>query len=478
MSYKIKEMAEKRAELVTQMKEIQGKAADEKRPMDPDESKKFDDLDAEVIKLEKMIEEAKRVKTREGLEILDPAERKEREKLEKSLQRQNEDEPYVPLDRAISNWMRYPCSGDQRPSSEELEAGRDAYGFDPYRKEITISFRPMDDCERPRTVQEAVKRHREVRSEIRRSVTDGNGRAVMGLRDRTQQRAQGTTVGTEGGFTVADEFSSAIDVALLQFGGMRQVATVMRTDTGADFHHPTVNDTTNTGEWVGENPASAVTKQDAVFNELVLKAHNSSSKEILVSLELLQDTMINLLALLGRLLGERLGRLHNTGFTVGDAAAKPMGIVPAATSSAVTTASNTVYTFEELLDLKHTVDPAYRGVGAGFMGNDTTLSIMKKIQDDQSRPIWMPNLIDGEPDRFDGSPFTVNQDVASGASAKALLYGQFTKYMIREVSQLTLLRLDELYAEKHQAAFLAFMRVDGNLLDAGTNPVKFLTNAA
>jgi len=37
-------------------------------------------------------------------------------------------------------------------------------------------------------------------------------------------------------------------------------------------------------------------------------------------------------------------------------------------------------------------------------------------------------------------------------------------------------RLDEIHALNHQVTFLAYMRSDGVLLDAGTNPVKYATN--
>ena len=58
-----------------------------------------------------------------------------------------------------------------------------------------------------------------------------------------------------------------------------------------------------------------------------------------------------------------------------------------------------------------------------------------------------------------------------------MIYGDLTKYIIREVRGITLMRLDERCAELHQVAFLAFARYDGDLLDAGTNPVKYLTLA-
>jgi len=42
----------------------------------------------------------------------------------------------------------------------------------------------------------------------------------------------------------------------------------------------------------------------------------------------------------------------------------------------------------------------------------------------------------------------------------------------------TLMRLTERYAEYGQVGFITFMRVDGNLLDAGSNPVKYYANSA
>jgi HK97 family phage major capsid protein len=61
---------------------------------------------------------------------------------------------------------------------------------------------------------------------------------------------------------------------------------------------------------------------------------------------------------------------------------------------------------------------------------------------------------------------------AATTGTKAILFGALQKYLIRDVLSVTLLRLDERYADFHQVAFLAFARADGDLLNAGTNPVK------
>lgn len=281
-----------------------------------------------------------------------------------------------------------------------------------------------------------------------------------------------------GHYTVPDEMLRPLEVALLQFGGMRQVASVIRTSTGAELAFPTHNDTSNTGALLGEGLEH--TELDVEFSNLVLNAFKYTSRRVPVSVEFLQDNAINFAGRIGSILGERIGRITNTHFTTGDGSSKPRGIMTAATSSGITTAAATTITYDNIIDLKHSVDPAYRD-GARFMFNDTTLKILKKIKvpaysgDTSGMPLWRAGLAASEPDTIDGDPYTINQQVASGTSSRAIAYGLLSKYQIRDVRDITLVRLDERYAELGVVAFLAFSRHDGDLLDAGTHPVKYLT---
>lgn len=282
-----------------------------------------------------------------------------------------------------------------------------------------------------------------------------------------------------GHYTVPEEMMRPLEVALLQFGGMRQVATVIRTATGAELPNPTLNDTSNTGALLGEGLEH--TELDVTFNQLVLNAYKYTSRRVPVSVEYLQDNAINFVSRIGAILGERIGRITNQHFTRGTGSAQPNGIVTAATSSGITTGGATTITHDNLIDLKHSVDPAYRAQGARFMFNDTTLKLLKKIKipqfsgDTAGMPLWRAGMAAGEPDTIDGDPYTINQQVEDGTGKKAILYGLLSKYLIRDVRDVTLVRLDERYAELGVVAFLAFSRHDGDLLDAGTNPVKYLT---
>jgi HK97 family phage major capsid protein len=74
----------------------------------------------------------------------------------------------------------------------------------------------------------------------------------------------------------------------------------------------------------------------------------------------------------------------------------------------------------------------------------------------------------------------MNPHMASSlaASADVLLFGNLTKYIIRDTGKIRVRKLIERFAEFDQSGFIAFMSTDGGLQDAGTHPVKKLQMAA
>jgi HK97 family phage major capsid protein len=300
-----------------------------------------------------------------------------------------------------------------------------------------------------------------------------------------EARAQTITT-TGGGYTIPDEMMRSLETALLWFGGMRQASTIIRTESGADLPIPTANDTAQTGAILDIN--TQVSNQDVTFGQLVLKAFKYSSKQVLVPVELMQDSAVNLPQMLGQMLGERIGRIQNTHFTTGAGTTLPFGIVVQATSGLAPTGSVAAgFTYANIVDMEHSVDIAYRRQGAGWMMNDAVVARFKKLVDSTGRPIWQPYFesgmnsqvgggMAGAPGTLLGYPVVVNNDMTTATTngSKAVLFGALQKYIIRDVVNVTLLRLDERYADYHQVAFLAFARSDGNLLDAGTHPVKYM----
>jgi len=291
------------------------------------------------------------------------------------------------------------------------------------------------------------------------------------------QAAQSVGTTTAGGFLVPQSFSDRLEIALKFYSGMMQNAEVIHTDSGADIPWPTVNDTTQVGALLTEN--STIGAQDITFASVTLKAFMYTSKLIAVSLQLMQDSFLNVDNLVADLAGQRLGRVWNTDFTVGAGTTLPKGIVTAAASGKVgTTGQTTSVIYDDLIDLIHSIDPAYRQ-GAKWMANDSSIKVVRKLKDSQNRPLWEPSVQAGQPDLLLGYPMVTNNDVsAMAANAKSIIFGALNKYKVRRVRGVTMMRLAERYADNLQVGFFAFARVDGNLIDAGTNPVKYYQNSA
>lgn len=291
-----------------------------------------------------------------------------------------------------------------------------------------------------------------------------------------------TTTGSEGGFTVQTDVARNVAEALKAFGGMRRVAEVIQTSRGNDMQFPTSDGTSETGELIGQN--TTATAQDPTFGSVTLAVYKYSSKTVAAPLELLQDSEVDMEAFIRNRLAQRIGRITNQHFTTGTGTGQPRGVVTAASLGKTgQTGQTTTVIFDDLVDLVHSVDPAYRESGrCVFMMNDATLKVIRKLKDSQGRPIFLPGwdgLAGPMPDTLLGYPVQINQDVAvMAANAKSILFGDFSYYKIRDVMELTLFRFDDsAYIKLGQIGFLAWMRSGGNFVDVG-GAVKYYQNSA
>jgi HK97 family phage major capsid protein len=298
----------------------------------------------------------------------------------------------------------------------------------------------------------------------------------------TIRNTMSTTTGSQGGFTVDTEVARTVVNALKEFGGMRQVSTVISTSGFGLLSYPTSNGTSEVGAIVAQN--AEVARANPTFGTVGIPAYKYSSNDVAVPIELLQDSGIDIEAFVNARLVERLGRITNQHFTTGTGTDEPNGIVTGATiglTAANSTSQVTAITYDSLVALQHSVDRAYRQ-SAGWMFNDNTLMRLRQMKDGSGRPIFVPGYETGNPagapDRLLGDPITVNQDMANmAANARSILYGDFTGYVIRDVMAVEMYRFtDSAFARFGQVGFLALMRTGGNLVDA--SKVRVFVNAA
>ena len=291
-----------------------------------------------------------------------------------------------------------------------------------------------------------------------------------------EARAQSVGTDSAGGYTSPEGFVNELEKSLLAFGGPRRVARILRTASGNDMPWASVNDTGNTGRLLAEN--AAITETAVTFGSVTLAAYKYSSDSVLVSAELMADSAFNLASEVGSMLGERLGRITAQHFTTGTGSSQPQGISVGA-SAGVTAAGAAAITADELIELYHSVDPAYRNDPSfGWMMHDDIILYIRKLKDANDQYLWQPGLQDSEPDRLLGKPVVVNNDMPALATGNVtVLVGAMSKYVVRDAGSVRMFRLEERYRDNDQTGFVAFSRHDGRVIDAGTGPIKKLTQA-
>jgi len=292
-----------------------------------------------------------------------------------------------------------------------------------------------------------------------------------------------TTTGSEGGYTVPVEIAATLIEAIKEYGSMRREASQQTTTGGNDMSFPTTDGTSEVGEWVAQNASAAAA--DVTFGTRAVNVFKAGSKVIAVPIELLQDSVIDIQALIFKRMAQRIGRLANTGYTTGTGTAQPNGLVTAASVGKVGATGQTLtIIYDDLVDLVDSMDVAYLENGAKpkFMFSQTLRKVIRKIKDTSGRPIWTPSydmgIAGGMADQLLGYDVSINNDFAvPAANAKSLAFGDISKYLIRDAMDVSLFRFDDsAYLSKGQIGFLAWARTGGNLLDL--NAVKLYQHSA
>lgn len=280
-------------------------------------------------------------------------------------------------------------------------------------------------------------------------------------------RAQGSATGSAGGYLIPTEMLNKMTETLKAFGGLLGVANVVPTATGNPLQWPTNDDTGNVGAIITEN--TQITEDDTAFGQKELGAYIYTSKLVRVPWSLLQDQVFNLEGFLGRKLGERIGRALAPHLATGTGTSQPEGLFVGASASGVTTAGATAIVVDELIDLEHSVDPAYRNSGGcRFVFNDATLKYVRKLKDSDGNYLWQPSVREGVPSTILGRPYTVDQGVDDIAAGKeAVGFGDVGyAFTVRQVAGGSLVVMRERYADYLQNGYFGFQRFDSIVEDS------------
>ena len=420
--HKITALLEQRANLHSEMKALLDGADAEKRALSAEETAKFDALSADIDGLDQQRKRLEDMDKREA----DLIEVQERAKID-----------IIPKDQARS--------GGQ-PDKFEAEIRSFLAGE---KRSMTIA------------PDERIGSYAQIRA------------LAAQQRDLTKSPA------TAGGHTVGTGFYAQLVDHLIEVSGVMQAGpTVLMTDRGDNLPIPRTTAHSSATSEIAE--ASAINESDPAFNQLVLSAYKYGVI-VQVSYELMEDTYVDLLGYLAMQAGRAVGNAFGTRLVTGTGASQPQGIATAATVGVTGGAGVTgAFTADNLIDLFFSVIAPYRSSpSCGWLMRDATLGAVRKLKDTTNQYLWQPSLQVGAPDTLLGKPvFTDPAVAATGLSARSVLFGDMSRYFVRQVKDIRFERSDEFAFNADLTTFRCVLRGDGGLADT-TGAVKcFVGNAA
>jgi HK97 family phage major capsid protein len=292
-----------------------------------------------------------------------------------------------------------------------------------------------------------------------------------------ERRSLALAPASAGGYAVPEEFGPTIERALVRFSPVREVATVVTTEGGGPMPWPTSND--GQAEAIITTENTSLSTLDVNIGSIVFGSFKFNSKQIIVPVELLEDAAPAFSPWLAKTLAERIALGQNRYFTIGTGAGQPTGAVTAATLGA-TAASATAITVDDLISLIWSVDPVYRlsENRPALMMHDSIFQTLVKAKDTVGNYLRKGGPDVGNAWQFLGFPLLNNLHMTNviASGNRTVLFGAWSKYVIRDVREIRFRHLVERYGDTDQDGFVAIMRSDGNLLDAGTHPIKYLVH--
>ena len=270
----------------------------------------------------------------------------------------------------------------------------------------------------------------------------------------------------QGKYAVPEELRKGIVDYMQKTANVLNWVNSFTTSGGDLINVNTTNDLANNAAWSVQG--TQLSSEDLVLGNVTLSAYTAKNM-ITTSIEMLQDSGYDFAGEITRLMGLRFGRTLEEAFTVGDGSGKPTGFMTGI-SAGQTAASAAAITRDEIVDLIHSIDPAYRNSDKFALAmHDSTLAYIRKLAFGSSddRPLYQGgDARTGAPTMIEGVPVIIDNSIAElGTGNDVIACGDFSRYYARQVGGFQMRRLDERFADSLLVGFLAYGRWDGKIVD-------------
>ena len=264
------------------------------------------------------------------------------------------------------------------------------------------------------------------------------------------------------GFFVPEQFiNQTIHDPGVPGSQLRPLCNVIRVSS-KDGYVPTMGSAT----WAAIAEEAAYSDQTPTVGQVAFSLEKSGGL-IKVTRELLEDSAVNLPALLTQVFQETAGRFEDVGIISGNNTTQYAGIMSTASVAFYTMANATSVVTADLIGTHYALNAQFRS-NATWVMKSAINSLINQIQVTGNGVTGIADITKA-PDAFILGRPVVDTDVVSGLGAtitsteKIAIFGDFRNYYIFDRVGFTIRRNDSLYMENDQVGFFASRRGDGQV---------------
>jgi HK97 family phage major capsid protein len=267
---------------------------------------------------------------------------------------------------------------------------------------------------------------------------------------------------SEGGFFVPEQFlAQTIHDPGVPGSQLRPLCTVIRVGS-KDGYIPTMGSAT----WAAIAEEAAPSESTPTVGQVAFSVEKSGGL-VKVSRELLDDSAINLPALLSQIFSEAAGQFEDTGIISGNDSTQYAGIMSDASVAFYTMAGSSAVIAADLIGTYYALNAQHRA-NASWVMKSAMAALVNSIAVTAAGVHSIPSLTAAPADFILGKP-NVLTDVSSAlggnitSTEKIAIFGDFRQYYIFDRVGMTIRRNDSLYMGNDQIGFFATRRADGQV---------------
>ena len=293
-----------------------------------------------------------------------------------------------------------------------------------------------------------------------------------GIENRALTKASGSVIGTS-------IYGEIIRHLVEASAGLSAGARMLTTSSGETLRVPR---TTAYSSAAIVSEGTLIGSSDPTYDAAVFSAYKYAFL-VQITRELAEDVTFDLAQYLSEQAGVALANSAGAHFVTGTGSSQPTGCITGATLGVTGGAGVTgKFTADNLIDLYHSVaEPYARSDAAAWLMRNATLAEVRKLKDSSNRYLFDINAPagSGASGTLLGRPVFVDPGVAAVAvSAKSVLFGDFSRYWVRQVNGIRFDRSDDYAFGNDLVTFRATWRCDGQMVDTSGALKYFQGNAA